>query len=232
MKTLVIIPARGGSKRIPRKNIKNFLGEPIISKVIKTVLAANISDEIMVSTDDPAIADISKKSGAKIPFMRSAITANDTATTSDVISEVLQNYKEKNIHFDLICCIYPTAVLSTATHLINAKSMLLSQAETDGVITLCPFESSIFRSFKIEQNKAQMNWPEHEFTRSQDLAESYRDAGQFYFFKTKSFLTQNKVLMKNLSPLVLNKLEAQDIDDLADWQLAEMKYQRIHGTSS
>jgi pseudaminic acid cytidylyltransferase len=220
---LAIITARGGSKRIPRKNIKNFLGSPIIKYSIDAALSAGCFSEVMVSTDDEEIASLALSLGAKIPFMRSNENSNDFATTADVITEVLQMYKEEGKHFDYACCIYPTAPFVTGFKLTEAYRMLIEKnAET--VVPVVSFGFPILRSFKMEKGIIKMNWPEYMSTRSQDLPPSYHDCGQFYFIKTDLFLINKKLFSDNSLGYEMPESEVQDIDTEEDWKVAEIKY--------
>ena len=226
-RSVAIITARGGSKRIPRKNIKEFLGKPIIVYSIEAALTSGIFDEVMVSTDDEEIAEIAKKAGADIPFMRSDELANDYATTTDVIGEVLKSYKEIGKEFDYACCIYPTAPFVTAKCLREAVEML-ENTQADSVIPVVHFGFPPQRGLVIREKQLMFKWPEHTFTRSQDLEPFYHDAGQFYCLNTKSFFEQRSLFMKNTLPLVRDEREVQDIDTMEDWVMAELKYRLLY----
>lgn len=223
MKTLAIIPARGGSQRIPRKNIKNFLGKPIMAYAIETAIRSGLFDEVMVSTDDDEIIKIAQTYGASVPFKRSANTANDHATTAEVLNEVLSEYAKMDQHFELGCCLYPTAALTRVAHLKSAVQQL--ELGYDTVFPVVEFSYPIHRGLKLEEEKVSMVWPENLRKRSQDLPKTYHDAGQFYWFKVDSFLKQKELYTQNSSAIVLDGMEAQDIDNLSDWKLAELKYQ-------
>lgn len=220
---LAIIPARGGSKRIPRKNIKDFCGQPIIKYSIDAAIKSNIFNEIMVSTDDQEIANIANTFGAKIPFLRSEKNSNDHASTADVINEVLNKYKENNIYFDYFCCIYPTAPFITEEKLIRSFNLLI-QKNADSVVPIVKFSYPIQRGLKIDNNKLEMIWPENYSKRSQDLEPAYHDCGQFYCMKVESFLEQKTLFAKNTVAFEIDELEVQDIDNETDWLLAEIKY--------
>lgn len=225
MKKLAIIPARGGSKRIPKKNIKSFLGKPMVSYAIKTALESELFDEIMVSTDSEEIAKIAKEYGAKVPFMRSPVNSNDFATTMDVLEEVVLYYKKQNVHFDYVCCIYPCTPLLTSDTLSKAFE-LLKNSSLDCVFPVIQYGFPIQRAVRInEDNLVEMIQPEHLLTRSQDLEETYHDAGQFYFLDGERLLQHKKLLTDNTGHVVLSEMEAQDIDNSSDWELAELKYQ-------
>ena len=222
-KCIAIITARGGSKRIPRKNIKPFLGKPIIQYSIEASLNAGCFDEIMVSTDDAEIAEIATQHGAKVPFIRSNDTSNDFATTAQVITEVLNDYKKMGQEFDYCCCIYPTAPFVTAEKLQKAYSKLM-ESNGESVVPIVKFGFPILRSFKIEDGLVKMNWPEFMQSRSQDLPTAYHDCGQFYFLRVDSFLKNGKLFTENTLPLEMPESEVQDIDTLEDWKIAEIKY--------
>lgn len=222
MANLAIIPARGGSKRIPRKNIKPFLGKPIIAYSIEAALKSNLFDEVMVSTDDEEIAEIAIQFGAKVPFFRSEDNANDFAVLADVIVEVLKNYSPLGLNFNNVCCILPTAPFVSSKNLMVAHSKLIKNA-LDSVFPIIEYSFPIQRSLKIENDNVSMVWPEHLNTRSQDLEPRYHDAGQFYWMNTNSFLKEQKILTGNSSAIIISSLEAQDIDTKTDWKLAEIK---------
>lgn len=229
-KNVAIITARGGSKRIPRKNIKNFLGKPVIYYSIKAALDSGIFETVMVSTDDEEIAEISLKYGAEVPFMRSAATSNDQATTEDVLMEVILEYQQRDRLFDCICCIYPTAPFVTGEKIKRAMDVLSASA-ADSIIPMVKFSYPPQRSFVIRNGKVVMKYPEYLQTRSQDLEEWYHDCGQFYCVKTPAFLKYGEILTDNALPFFISELEAQDIDTEEDWRIAEMKYIMLHGES-
>ena len=224
MKNLAIITARGGSKRIPRKNIRDFLGKPIISYSIEAALKSGVFEEVMVSTDDDEIAEIAEKYGAKVPFKRSAETSNDTATTTDVIIEVLNEYKKRGLIFDYACCIYPTAPFISAESLKAGLDKMLSD-QTQAAIPVVRYSYPIQRALEIgADGRLSMVWPEHSRSRSQDLASRYHDAGQFYWFKVSAIKKDMELLKMKASPIVIQETQVQDIDTEEDWALAEMKY--------
>ena len=220
---VAIITARGGSKRIPRKNIRDFLGFPIIKYSIDAALDCRCFDEVMVSTGDPKIADISKQLGAQIPFLRSTATSDDFATTADVIEEVLLKYNEIDKHFTYFCCIYPTAPFITP-EILNKGYDILRKSSADTVVPVVRFSYPIQRALKIEHGRLRMIWPENEKVRSQDLMPAYHDAGQFCWGRTDLFLKQKKLFAENTLPIEIPESHVQDIDTLEDWTIAEMKY--------
>ena len=223
---LAIIPARGGSKRIPHKNIRYFLGKPIIAYSILSAIRSEIFDEVMVSTDSNEIAEIAKEYGAVIPFMRSDIASDDYSTTADVLLEVLSNYKRRGKTFDRLCCIYPTAPFVTPEKLCAAYRLLLQQY-TDAIIPVVAFSYPPLRGLVLDDSFVKLKWPENLNTRSQDLEAIYHDCGQFYFVRTEAFLNEKTLLCKKTVPMILSENEVQDIDNEIDWKLAELKYRLI-----
>ncbi|MDT0645916.1 pseudaminic acid cytidylyltransferase [Zunongwangia sp. F260] len=228
-RNLCIIPARGGSKRIPRKNIRSFMGKPIIAYSIEAALNSGLFDEVMVSTDDEEIAEIARKYGADIPFMRSKENANDFATTVDVLLEVLEEYDAEGKEFENMCCIYPTAPFITEAKLVEAFEKL-SRENLDAVFPVIPFGYPIQRSLKYYNNKLRFFFPEYEKSRSQDLEKAYHDAGQFYFIRTENFVRNKSIITENTGGIIIAEMEAQDIDTETDWNLAELKYELIQRT--
>lgn len=220
---VAIIPARGGSKRIPRKNIKGFLGRPIIAYSIRAAIESGLFDEVMVSTDDEEIAEIARNCGANVPFARSNENANDYATTIDVLVEVLESYKALNRSFEIGCCIYPTAPFVSAEILQKSYQMLQNEG-FDSVYPVQKFSFPPQRSVIFEDNKLRWQNSENALTRSQDLTPLYHDAGQFYFFKTEKLLQNRSILTENTSGIVISEMDAHDIDNEEDWQVAEFKY--------
>jgi len=220
---IAIIPARGGSKRIPGKNIREFLGIPIIAYSIKAAINSGIFDEVMVSTDSDEIVGIAKKYGAAVPFMRSEKTSDDYATTSDVLHEVISEYKKHGKSFEWLCCSYPTAPFISAEKLRSAYKTLKKSA-ADALIPVVPFSFPPLRGMIIENELVKMKWPENQSIRAQDLGTMYHDSGQFYFVRTSAFLRENTLFCKKTIPMILSELEVQDIDNETDWKLAELKY--------
>lgn len=227
MRNLAIIPARGGSKRIPRKNIKPFMGKPIIAYSIEAALESGLFDEVMVSTDDEEIAAVAKQYGAKVPFMRSAEAANDYATTFDVIEEVLNTYKAEERFFDVVCCIYATAPFVSDVKLQTSYRSFVENGY-DSVYAVVAYSYPVQRGLKIEQGRMSMLYPEYLNTRSQDLKPVYHDAGQFYFSKVKPLEEAKSFLGNNTGGIICSELEVQDLDTETDWKLAEMKYRLLH----
>ena len=224
MANLCIIPARGGSKRIPRKNVKEFLGKPIIAYSIEAALKSGLFDEVMVSTDDQEIAAIAKQYGASVPFLRSAETANDFATTKDVLDEVLAVYQKLGKTFDAMCCIYATAPLSTAQDVKDAYERL-TQSDFTCVYPVVQFSYPIWRCLDVAENGSmKRHWPEFENSRSQDLPKEYHDTGTFYWYKLKD----NAIQTGEIGAIIVPEERVQDIDTETDWKLAEMKYKLLN----
>jgi len=224
MGNICIIPARGGSKRIPRKNIKEFLGKSIIAYSIKAAIDSGLFDEVMVSTDNLEIADIAKKYGAKVPFMRSAKNSDDFATTFDLIKEVINYYKDQSIEFDNLCCLYSCAPFVNPKVLLRAYNQL-TKKNFDTVFPIIPFSFPIQRALRVNQGKVSMILEDNLNIRSQDLEKSFHDAGQFYWCNTKQLLSSEKLITSNSGGIEISELDAQDIDTDMDWDLAELKYQ-------
>lgn len=226
MANLCIIPARGGSKRIHRKNIRDFLGKPIISYSIEAALSSGLFQEVMVSTDDDEIAEIAIKLGAKVPFMRSNEASTDFSTTIAVIKEVLYNYDQTSFRFENFCVLLPTAPFVTVQRLKGAYEIFVSSG-ADSILPVTEFSYPIFRSLKIKNSFIQFNWPEFANTRSQDLTPAYHDSGQFVLMQVSKFLEKNKVITDFTVPIIIPSSEVQDIDNEDDWNLAELKYKKI-----
>lgn len=224
MKNIAIIPARGGSKRIPRKNVKPFLGKPMLAYSIEAALATGLFDEVMISTDDEEIAEVARQYGAKVPFMRSAVTASDYATTADVLKEVLDNYRELGYEFDNFCCIYATAPMVQPKDITSAFNRLVS-SKFSVVYPVVQFSYPIWRCLDLEEDGTmKRHWPEFENSRSQDLPKEYHDTGTFYWYKTKEWLAGDL----NIGGIEVDETTIQDIDTETDWKLAEMKYKLLH----
>ena len=227
MKSLAIITARGGSKRIPKKNIKEFCGKPIIAYSIEAALKSHIFDEVMVSTDDDEIRSVAIKYGASVPFMRSKENSDDFSTTTDVLLEVINEYKKKNIYFDSAVCIYPTAPFITSQKLSNAMKCFL-EGNVSSLISVVPFSYPPQRGMIIKNQNLVLINQNNENSRSQDLEQIYHDAGQFYILKVEDFLSEKTIFSNNMMPYILSELEVQDIDTQVDWEIAEIKYLRIN----
>ena len=226
MNNLCIIPARIGSKRIPKKNIKSFFGKPIIAYSIEAAIKSNVFNEVMVSTDSNEIAVIAKKYGAEIPFFRSEKNSDDFATTYDVIEEVLIYYMNKGIKFDNVCCIYPCAPFVTSKK-INLSFNKLNKDKLDTVFPIIEYSFPIQRAVKIINDRVYFFDPKNLNTRSQDLENSFHDAGQFYWMKTERLLNNKKIISDNCGFILISETEGQDIDKESDWKLAEFKFKLL-----
>ena len=223
MKKLAMITARGGSKRIPRKNIKEFCGKPIIAYSIEAALASGVFDKVMVSTDDEEIAEVAKQYGAEVPFYRSEKTSNDFATTADVILEVLEEYEKRGESFDIACCIYPTAPFLTSDRLAEAVNKL-EYSDADTLLPVVAFSYPVQRAFIVKEEKLVFEYPQYMDSRSQDLEKHYHDVGQFYVLRTEAFKENKKLMLGSIIPYEMSEMEVQDIDNQTDWEIAEMKY--------
>lgn len=223
-KSIAIITARGGSKRIPRKNIREFCGKPIIAYSIEAALESKMFDIVMVSTDDVEIADIARRYGAEVPFMRSKETASDFATTKDVIKEVLSKYREMREEFEYACCIYPTAPFITPKRLEEAMQLMKEQNPVE-VLPVVAFSFPPQRCFVInDDGYISYKYKEYKNARSQDLEKQYHDAGQFYVYQVEKYLALDGDISEGMLPIILSDLEVQDIDNEEDWKAAEFKY--------
>lgn len=223
MSNLCIIPARGGSKRIPRKNIKYFLGKPIIAYSIQAALDSLLFDEVMVSTDDSEIAKIAVKYGAKVPFKRSDKNSDDFATTFDVIEEVIISYKNEGREFDNVCCLYACAPFVTKELILESFQKLKSN-NFDTVFPVIPYSFPIQRALIEKNGKIFMIKENNLQSRTQDLEKTYHDVGQFYCCKIDRIMLNKKILTNNTGGIFVTELDAQDIDNHIDWKLAELKY--------
>lgn len=218
---VAIIPARGGSKRIPRKNIKEFFGKPMIAWSIEAAKESGIFDRIIVSTDDDEIASIAKEWGAEVPFIRPDELSEDLTATIPVISHAIQWLIDQGEDLDAVCCIYATAPFVEAAD-ISKGYVELTSGNWAYTFSVTDFSAPIFRSFQLsDSGGVEMFYPEHFNTRSQDLPDAYHDAGQFYWGRKESWL-QEKIFFSNDSkPIVIPRWRVQDIDTLSDWQRAE-----------
>ena len=224
MTKIAIITARGGSKRIPRKNIKEFMGFPMLAYAIQAALDSNIFDEVMVSTDDKEIAEIAEKYGAKVPFMRSEATSNDFASTADVLSEVIEKYVKQGKCFDEFCCIYPCVPFLTGNILKNAYDKFITSA-ADSLMPVVKFSYPIQRAVHLNKDGfLEFREVENAKKRSQDLEPMYHDVGMFYFAKTEMFMVNKSLVNKKTVMYEMDEASVQDIDTQEDWEMAELKY--------
>lgn len=226
MNAIAIITARGGSKRIPGKNKKEFLGKPILCYPIEAALASGLFEEVMVSTDDEEIAQLARSAGAEVPFLRSKETSGDFATTDDVLMEVLEEYERRGKTFAYMACLYPTAPFVTAEKLKRAMGLLVEQ-DASGVMPVLRFSFPPQRGMAVRSGRLEYCYPENYMKRSQDLEPMYYDCGQFYCYRVDRYRACRGVLEDGYVPLVLSEMEAQDIDNPSDWELAELKYRMM-----
>lgn len=219
---IAVIPARGGSKRIPRKNIKEFFGKPMIVWSIEAAISSNLFDQIVVSTDDQEIAKIAESLGANVPFIRPEKISDDFATTTDVIAHAVQWMIEENYPVEAVCCIYATAPFIRVSDLQESYK-IFNTGDWEYVFTATDFAAPIFRSFKKNQeNGLEMFYPEFFDTRSQDLPEALHDAGQFYWGKPSAWLDGKRIFDQHSTALIIPRFRVQDIDTDADWIRAEL----------
>ena len=224
MQTIAIIPARGGSKRIPRKNIKNFCGQPIIAYSIQAAQKSGLFDRIIVSTDDEEIAEVSRRYGAEIPFMRPKELADDYTGTNAVVKHALEWLRDQGEPAKYACCIYATAPFIQVEYLKHGFEKLVSSGK-DFAFSVTSFEFPIQRSVCIKQNgEIEPFFPEHISSRSQDLEEAYHDAGQFYWGKAEAYLNGLRAHTAASLPVILPRYHVQDVDTLEDWEQAELLY--------
>ncbi len=224
MSVLAVIPARGGSKRIPRKNIRDFAGRPILAWPIAAARDSGLFDTVMVSTEDDAIADAARAAGAEVPFLRSPATADDHSTLLDVLAEVVAAYRDQGRTFDTVCCLLATAALVTPEGLKHGHELFAS-GEFDSVFPVVRFGSPIQRALRRDAaGQTAMLAPEHYASRSQDLEPAYHDAGQFYWMSAAACLAKTPTFSGRAGSFVVDETAVQDIDTLTDWRLAELKF--------
>lgn len=219
---IAVIPARGGSKRIPRKNILPFCGKPMIAWSIEVALASGLFDHIIISTDDSEIAEVAKQCGAEVPFMRPEELSNDYAGTTPVIAHATQWALDQGLDMEAVCCIYATAPFAQKDDLIQGWEALNS-GDWDYAFTATDFAAPIFRSFKqTAEGGIEMFFPEHFATRSQDLPVALHDAGQFYWGRPTAWLEGNRIFDRRSKPVMIPRWRVQDIDTQDDWERAEI----------
>ena len=220
-----IIPARGGSKRIPRKNIKEFNGKPLIAYSIEAALKSGCFDRVVVSTDDNEIANTAMSFGAEIPFLRPAKLSNDMIATAPIIKHAIEWLEQTGEQFNSVCCLYATAPFIQAETIALAYEQFKS-SKAEYCFSVTSFASPIQRAFKFtKQNRIEMFYPKYYKRRSQDLIEAYHDAGQFYWGKTEVFKQLKPIYSKFSSPYILPRYLVLDIDTMEDWKHAEFMYQ-------
>ncbi|WP_347906151.1 pseudaminic acid cytidylyltransferase [Pseudomonas purpurea] len=225
MSCVAIIPARGGSKRIPRKNLKLFDGEPMIARSIRTALRSGLFDQVLVSTDDPQIAELARACGAQVPFMRPAALADDFTGTAAVIVHALDALQARGQHFDFACCIYATAPLLQTRYLHQGLELLERHPDKSFAFSVCGFGFPVQRALTLDGDGAlSALYPEFRETRSQDLPEAYQDAGQFYWGRTAAWQRGEVMYSPCSLPVILPRHLVQDIDNEEDWTRAEYLY--------
>ena len=229
---IAVIPARGGSKRIPRKNIKFFSGKPIIAWSIQAAIRANTFDEVIVSTDDQEIADIAIKYGAAVPFLRPKILSDGFVGTNSVVKHAINYLNSKQIKIDYACCIYATAPFIHEDY-INQGLKTLVENKTKFAFSITTFPFPVQRALRLNKvNKIEPMWPEYILERSQDLEEVFHDAGQFYWGSAEAFLNEDDMYFNNSSPVLLPRFLTQDIDTQEDWKQAELLFNALKMTNN
>lgn len=226
---IAVIPARGGSKRIPRKNIKDFCGKPMIAWSIEAATASGVFDRIIVSTDDAEIAEVARRWGAEVPFMRPDELSNDYAGTTEVIAHSTQWALDQGLKLDAVCCIYATAPFIRVDDIRRGLEALES-GDWYYAFTVTDFAAPIFRSFKqTAEGGIEMFFPEHFATRSQDLPAALHDAGQFYWGRPAAWLEGRRIFDRHARPVFIPRWRVQDIDTPEDWKRAELFAPAIMG---
>jgi pseudaminic acid cytidylyltransferase len=229
MKSVCVIPARGGSKRIPHKNVKDFFGRPMISYSISAALESKVFDRVIVSTDDDQIRRVAIECGAEVPFVRPPDISDDFTPLAGVLTHSLKWLESNGSSYDAVCCVLATAPFVSVGDLQEGRR-LLSASSNSAVIPVTSFPFPIFRALKIAPSGVlEMVWPEHELTRSNDLPETFHDAGQFYWLRVDSFLNSNRIYARDALPLLIPRWRVQDIDTLEDWSRAEKIYASTQG---
>jgi pseudaminic acid cytidylyltransferase len=221
---VAVIPARGGSKRISRKNIREFAGQPIIAWSIQAAMSAGCFDRIIVSTDDEEIVAVAREYGATVPFMRPAELADDHATTLAVMQHAVTALGIESEDLSLVCCLYPAAPFIEAQDLLAARDVL-TEADWDYVIPVTRFAYPIERAVRLSADSSiEMVYPEHRNARSQDLNENFHDAGQFYWGKSTAFAAQRPLFSERSASIILPRYRVHDIDTPEDWETAERSW--------
>lgn len=223
---IAIIPARGGSKRIPKKNIKQFCGKPMIAYSIDAAYKSNLFDRVIVSTDDESIEKLAQRYGVEV-IKRPKELADDFTPTIPVIAHAIQHINENLNNIVAVCCIYATAPFIQASYIKEAYEKLLSE-NADYAFPTTTFPFPIQRAVTIKDNKVEMFYPEHFNTRSQDLQEAYHDVGQFYWGTPEAWVKGTPIFSKNATSIVLPRYLVQDIDTIEDWQRAEIMHKVLH----
>jgi pseudaminic acid cytidylyltransferase len=229
---LAVVPARGGSKRIPRKNVKAFAGRPMIEWPLTAALGCGLFGRVIVSTDDVEIAEVARGVGAEVPFLRPPDLADDHATTGQVMAHATRWALDEGLELDAVCCVYATAPFVTPEVLAEGRAKL-NRGGIDFVLTAARFAHPVQRGFVADGSGGmQMIFPEHRLTRSQDLPPVYHDAGQFYWGLPAAWLEERPLFGPDSSFLELPPIRAQDIDSPEDWILAERLFEAERATGS
>jgi pseudaminic acid cytidylyltransferase len=225
---IAIIPARGGSKRIPRKNIKSFFGKPMVGRAIETALESEVFDHVIVSTDDEEIAEVAIRYGATVPFRRPAHLADDFTDTRLVICHAIDWFKKNIGELTSVCCIYATSPMMLAGDL-KVASEISDRANNAFVLPVTTYQFPISRALILNKDKKLEAIDSDSInTRSQDLTETYHDAGQFYFASPKTWFEEKSILSRKNIPLIIPRYRVQDIDTIEDWIFAEKLYGALH----
>jgi N-acylneuraminate cytidylyltransferase len=224
---IAVIPARGGSKRIPRKNVKPFCGRPMIAWPIAAARESGCFDHIIVSTDDDEIARVALECGAEVPFSRPEELSDDFTATRPVVIHAIREAEKRWGPAEFTCCMYATSPFMTAADIRNGLDVLMG-SDADFAFAVTTFSYPIQRALKrTAGNRVAMFQPEHRLTRSQDLEEAYHDAGQFYWGRTRAFLEDRQTFSDSAIPIVLPRSRVQDIDTLEDWRRAELMFEAL-----
>jgi pseudaminic acid cytidylyltransferase len=225
---IAVIPARGGSKRIPRKNIKLFCGKPMIAWSIEAALESGCFDHVVVSTDDAEIAEVARQCGAQVPFMRPTTLSDDYTGTTPVIHHAIEWFSERGLVSDQVCCIYATAPFVSAADIRRGQD-ILTRLGSDYAFAVTKYPFPIQRAIRItDEGRVEMLNPEHFNTRSQDLEEAYHDAGQFYWGRASAWLAGKVIFGPHAAAIQLPRYRVQDIDTLEDWQMAEYLFYAVN----
>jgi len=226
---IAIIPARGGSKRIPRKNIKPFLGVPLLKRCIDILKRSELFSRIVVSTDDSEIAQVACDAGGEVPFLRPKELSGDLIGTGPVVQHTVEALNKGGSRFELVCCVYPAAVLVTTNDYAEAAKIIEQNSDVDFVFTATSFAYPIQRALRrTKQGGCEMIWPDNLSARSQELEPAFHDAGQFYLGRTAAILTNQPVFSDKSRMMLLPRHRSQDIDTLEDWKFAEFLYAFAH----
>jgi pseudaminic acid cytidylyltransferase len=225
MSTIAVIPARGGSKRMPRKNVRPFCGKPMIVWPISAILDSGVFDTVIVSTDDDEIASVARSAGAEVPFIRPAELCDDHTATMPVIAHAIRWWEQNRGPLEFCCCVYATAPFLRPEYIRQGLDILGANTNADFAFSVTTYAFPIFRSLQIAQDgQVRMFWPENELKRSQDLPEAWHDAGQFYWGRRDAFLGDKGIFSGNSYPVVLPSYLVQDIDTPEDWERAERMF--------